>query len=666
MLVAVALTAVPEVLGAQDAMGGAAVRGWERRSAQAESARHARDELSRRIEREQAHAQMPDTMYASTPDPATPPHPFPLDANLPGTAARTGRSAGMAVRSALRQTHRIGLFPAAADPLGRQGFARIINHSDSDGEVEIIAWDDAGMAYGPLTLAIGGSETKHFNSDDLEGGNAEKGLEGATGPPGKGNWRLELSSTLELQVLSYIRTGDGFLTSMHDVVARPGAGQHRVAIFNPGRNDKQVSRLRLINPGAESTEVRIEGVDDEGWSPGTAVVLSLDGGASRTFNAKELESGTGVSSGLGTGKGKWQFVVNADAPIEVLNTLSTPTGHLTNLSTAPGYAESDDDGATYRIGLFPAAADPLGRQGFARIINHSDSDGEVEIIAWDDAGMAYGPLTLAIGGGETKHFNSDDLEGGNAEKGLEGATGPPGKGNWRLELSSTLELQVLTYIRTGDGFLTSMHDFVARPGAGQHQVAIFNPGRNDKQVSRLRLINPGAESTEVRIEGIDDEGRSPGAAVVLSLDGGASRTLNAKELESGTGVSGGLGTGKGKWQLIVNADAPHRGAEHALHPDRAPDQPVDCAGGDGVPGPSVSRAHLGTCRAGQVHRMPRRGRSVGEHAAGVRARVGPRPRGPQPRGIRELPRRGGRWRRLHSDQDSGGGARRRSAGTGGQ
>ena len=557
VLVAVALAAVPETLGAQGAMG-SAVLDWERRSAQAESVRHARDEQYRRIEREQSHAQMPSTMYASTPDPSPPLHPFPLDVILPSTAERSASPAGVAVRSALRQTHRIGLFPSAADPLGRQGFARIINHSDSDGEVEIVAWDDAGMAYGPLTLAIGGGETKHFNSDDLEGGNAEKGLEGATGPPGKGNWRLELSSTLELQVLTYIRTGDGFLTSMHDFVARTGAGQHQVAIFNPGRNDKQVSRLRLINPGAESTEVRIEGIDDEGRSPGAAVVLSLDGGASRTLSAKELESGTGVSGGLGTGKGKWQLVVSADEPIAVLNTLSTPTGHLTNLSTVPGYAESDDDGATatHRIGLFPSAADALGRQGFARIINHSDSDGEVEIVAWDDAGMAYGPLTLAIGGGETKHFNSDDLEGGNAEKGLEGATGPPGKGNWRLELSSTLELQVLTYIRTGDGFLTSMHDFVARTGAGQHQVAIFNPGRNDKQVSRLRLINPGAESTEVRIEGIDDEGRSPGAAVVLSLDGGASRTLSAKELESGTGVSGGLGTGKGKWQLVVSADAP--------------------------------------------------------------------------------------------------------------
>ena len=400
-----------------------------------------------------------------------------------------------------------------------------------------------------------------------------------------------------------------------------------MAIFNPGKNTNQVSRLRLINPGAERTEVRIEGIDDEGQSPGEAVVLSLDGGASRTLSAKELEAGTGVSGGLGTGKGKWRLVVSADAPIEVLNTLSTPTGHLTNISTVPEYAESDDDG-THRIGLFPSAADAQGRQGFARIINHSDSDGEVDIDAYDDDGKHYGPLMLAIDAGETVHFNSDDLETGNAGKGLEGSTGPPDKGNWRLELSSTLELQVLSYIRTSDGFLTSMHDFVARTGAGQHRVAIFNPGKNTNQVSRLRLINPGTESTEVRIEGIDDKGQSPGEAVVLSLDGGASRTLSAKELEAGTGVSGGLGDGQGQVAAGGQRRRAHRGAEHALHPDRAPDQSLHRAGAGGVRrdrGGCVPRTHLGTHRARQVHRLPRRGRGVGAHAAGVRALVATRP-----------------------------------------
>ena len=553
-LVLLVLGTAPSVSFSQDAMGGGAARDWEQQVAEA---RRARAEQLGRMQQSRAHAQMPDTMYASTPDPTTPPHPFPLDAGLKSGSERSGPPPGMSARSAMRQTHRIGLFPAAANALGRQGFARVINHSESDGEVTIDAYDDDGAHYGPLTLAMAAGETAHFNSDDLEEGNAGKGLDGTTGPPGKGDWRLELSSTLELQVLSYIRTDDGFLTSMHDFVARTESGQHRVAIFNPGRNSNQVSWLRLTNPGEGSTEVRIEGIDDGGQSPGSAVVLSLEGGMSRTLSAKDLEAGTGVSGGLGTGKGKWRLVVSSDALIEVLNTLSTPTGHLTNLSTVPGPAGFDDGGAaaTYRIGLFPSAANALRRQGFARVINRSDSDGEVKIDAWDDDGAHHGPLTLAIGAGETVHFNSDDLEEGNVRKGLDGATGPPGKGDWRLELSSTLELQVLSYIRTDDGFLTSMHDFVARTESGQHRVAIFNPGRNSNQVSRLRLTNPGEERTEVRIEGIDDGGQSPGSAVVLSLEGGMSRTLSAKDLEAGTGVSGGLGTGEGKWRLVVSSDA---------------------------------------------------------------------------------------------------------------
>ena len=555
MLVAAALLAgaqAPQTRGATD--GAAAAREWERRAQQ--DAR-VRAERRARMAQSRAHARMPDTMYASTPDPSAAPHPFPLDVGLKSTSERAGLPRGMPSRSAMRLTHRIGLFPSAADTRRRQGFARIINRSDSDGEVSIVARDDAGTEYGPLTLAIGAGEAKHFNSEDLETGNAGKGLEGATGPLDKGAWRLELSSPLDLQVLSYIRTSDGFLTSMHDLVARTEAGQHRVAIFNPGRNANQVSWLRVINPGAERTEVRIEGIDDAGRSPGEAVVFTLGGGASRTLDAKALESGSGdgVSGGLGTGKGKWRLVVSSDEPIEVLNTLSTPTGHLTNLSTAPGNTGSDD-GATHRIGLFPSAADARRRQGFARIINRSDSEGEVSIVARDDAGTEYGPLTLAIGAGETKHFNSEDLETGNAGKGLDGATGPLDKGAWRLELSSTLDLQVLSYIRTSDGFLTSMHDLVARTEAGQHRVAIFNPGRNTNQVSRLRVVNPGAERTEVRIEGIDDAGRSPGEAVVFMLDAGASRTLDARELESGEGLSGGLGTGKGKWRLVVSSDEP--------------------------------------------------------------------------------------------------------------
>ena len=524
-------------------------------AAQRQRARQARQH--RRMVQAQAHARMPSTMYASTPDPSPPPHPFPLGVS---TKRAPERSDGpVSARSAVRLGYRVGLFPSAARLTGEkgyQGFARVINRSDDDGEVRIDAWDDDGEHRGPLTLQIGANRTVHFNSEDLEGGDPDKGLPEGTGA-GEGDWRLEFTSTLDIEVLAYIRTKDGFLTGMHDVAPSTEAG-HRVVTFNPGRNAEQVSRLRLVNLEEEAAaEVRIEGIDGDGRSPGEAVVVEVPARASRTLGARELESGGQDFTGaLGTGAGKWQLVVSSEQAIEVMSLLASPTGHLTNLSTVPDNAETGADGVTttHAVGLFPSASDAQGRQGFVRVINRSRAKGEVRIEAFDDAGMQRGPVTLDIGAEETVHFNSEDLETGNAEKGLDGSTGS-GEGDWRLELTSPLELQVLAYIRTEGGFLTSMHDVAPSTETG-HRVVTFNPGKNPDQVSMLRVINPGAETAEVTITGIDGDGRSPGEGVELSVPAQASRTFSARQLESGEGTSGALGTGTGKWRLLVKSDRP--------------------------------------------------------------------------------------------------------------
>ena len=242
----------------------------------------------------------------------------------------------------------VALFPSAArwTQRGYQGFARIINRSKRAGQVNIEAVDDAGMGHGPVTLSIGAGETVHINSENLEEGNAKKGLPEAG--TGTGDWRLEFTSGLDIEVLAYIRTDDGFLTAMHDV-APSAAGAHRVVVFNPGSNPNQVSRLRVVNPGEKNARVRIEGVDDAGKSPGDAVEFTLPGGRSRELDAKELESegGRGLSGGLGTGKGKWRLAVTANQPIEVMSLLSSPTGHVTNLSTvrSPVVGEAEETAA---------------------------------------------------------------------------------------------------------------------------------------------------------------------------------------------------------------------------------------------------------------------------------------------------------------------------------
>ena len=450
--------------------------------------------------------------------------------------------------SASEPGHRVPLFPSASDESGRQGFARVINHSDEAGEATIAAFDDEGTSYGPLTLSIRATETIHFNSADLEDGNAGKGLAGGTGP-GQGDWRLEVDSDLDIEVLSYIRTGDGFLTAMHDT-APAEDGRHDVAVFNPGSNRNQESRLRLVNPGDGEATAAIAGVDDRGVSVQGATV-TIPAYASRTYTAAELEGGgaAGLAGSIGDGTGKWRLVIESEQDIVAMSLLSSPTGHLTNLSTAP-YSEA---GGIHAVPLFPSASDANGRQGFVRVVNRSDEAGEVTIQAFDDTDVEYDALALAIGANEAAHFNSDDLELGNADKGLTGSTGA-GEGDWRLEFASELDIQVLSYTRTGDGFLTAMHDTAPR-SAKRHRVAVFNPGSNRNQKSLLRLVNAGGEEAEVTIAGFDGNGESPGSDVVVSVPAGGSTTLTAQDLEAGSpDFEGALGEGAGKWSLTITAD----------------------------------------------------------------------------------------------------------------
>ena len=111
------------------------------------------------------------------------------------------------------------------------------------------------------------------------------------------------------------------------------------------------------------------------------------------------------------------------------------TAHAVSTAVLASVAASasSSTGSARMVPLFPSASDARGRQGFARVINHSEEAGEVEIEAFDDEGMSYGPLTLTIDAGETVHFNSNDLEEGNANKGLTGNTGS-GQGDWRLDV----------------------------------------------------------------------------------------------------------------------------------------------------------------------------------------------------------------------------------------
>ena len=461
--------------------------------------------------------------------------------------------AALAVAQGRSATHIVPFFPAASDTRP-QGLVRIVNLADEPGTLDIVAIDAAGARFEGVSLALGAGETAHFDSDDLESGNADAGLTGATGP-GQGDWRLELNSTLDLEVQAYVRTREGELAEMYETAA--GAGDRfRIATFNPGSNVNQVGLLWLFNRGDEPVAVTVQGTDDLGQSPGPGVSIDLPAREARTYTAAELESGAapGLSGSLGDGAGKWRLDGEASGQVLAMSLISSPTGHLTNLSTLPS---SVSDGV-HRVPLFPPASDTLGRQGFARVINRSEADGEVRIEAFDGTDWSYEALTLTLEAGETQQFNSTDLELGNPAKGLTGSTGA-GDGDWRLELRSELDLEVLSYVRTvgGQGYVTPMHDTAAREAEGlmRYYVPIFHAAEYEAQESRLHLFNAGEAEARVGIAGLDDAGLPPPEGdVSLVLGAGETRVVTAEELENGgEGLDGWFGSGAGRWRLLVSS-----------------------------------------------------------------------------------------------------------------
>ena len=447
----------------------------------------------------------------------------------------------------------------------QEGLVRIINHSERAGTVDIVAIDDAGERFGPVTLSLDALEAVNFDATDLEEGNMEVNLSGGVGD-GEGNWHLELNTTLDIEALAYIRSVEGFLNTVHDVVADDGSMRYYVPTFNPSYR----SLLRLVNQAGDATEVTITGRDGQGEpAPEGEVRLTLPPHAACTVTALELESGdissdcpSAFSGRFGNGTRKWRLLISADHPLEVLSLLKSSTGEqLANLSASarePGFAPADLAQTRHTLPLVMPASNQA-QEGLVRIINHSERAGTVDIVAIDDAGERFGPVTLSLDVLDAVNFDATDLEEGNMEVNLSGGVGD-GEGNWHLELNTTLDIEALAYIRSVEGFLNSVHDVVADDGSMRYYVPTFNPSYR----SLLRLVNQAGDATEVTITGRDGQGEpAPEGEVRLTLPPHAACTIIALELESGdigsdcpSVFSGRFGNGWRKWRLMVEAERP--------------------------------------------------------------------------------------------------------------
>ena len=169
-------------------------------------------------------------------------------------------------------------------------------------------------------------------------------------------------------------------------------------------------------------------MDDRG-AAGGEVSATVPAGRSLTLSAAQLESGSGpgVAGALGDGAGKWRLTVRSDRPIDVMSLLRSPTGHLTNLSTAPG----NGDGAVTAESFFAERVSPVvqskcvnchvegGASGNTRLVfvrsdnaDHlalnqrvfadflADAEGGAELILNKIQGVAHGGGVQAAAGTE--------------------------------------------------------------------------------------------------------------------------------------------------------------------------------------------------------------------------------------------------------------------------
>ena len=227
----------------------------------------------------------------------------------------------------------------------QQGFVRIT--AAGSGPITIDAWNDSGVLES-TTLSVVAGRTYHFNSDDLEMGG--KGIPPPGIGSGFGDAYLQLKADFEFSATAYMRTTDGFLTSMGNTLV-PVDGEsfgtacvYEATIFNPASNTNQVSSLRIVERGAEEAAVSIYGIDDDGAVHGP-VDLKVPANGARSVTSQQLEDGDPDLDGtLGDGTGKWRLAVATDGVIVVMNLLESPTNHLTNLGPVilPATSEAND------------------------------------------------------------------------------------------------------------------------------------------------------------------------------------------------------------------------------------------------------------------------------------------------------------------------------------
>lgn len=453
-------------------------------------------------------------------------------------------------------------FANPADNPSQQTFLRLINPNAVAVTVELRAFDDTGASapLGMLSLVLPPRASQQLNADDLERGNPAKGTSGQFGD-GVGKWQIKVASSAVIEIMSLIRTPDGFLTDVSELVPRKATGIHEVYLANSVDNQTQQSFIRVSNRTDASGTVTVTAVDDDGLpAPGGEITFTLAANASSNFNSLDFSLGNaskGLSGAFGSGVGAWHLSIASPLSLEVMSMSRTPDGFVTDLSAIAPNDTRDIDSDRRAFIVNPASN--TEQQSLVRIINDTGQTGSVLVSADDDLGVR--PInhfiSFDIGAFESKLLTAADLENGNPAKGLIGGFGT-GTGRWQVTVSSELDLKAQNLMLTRSGFLTNLSAVVPKPSRFEASVLTFNPASNTQQNSRLRVVNKSDYAGSILISGFDDAGQpAPGGSAIIDIAAHAAVEFTAQDLEQGNavvGLQGALGDGEGKWRLQLSAD----------------------------------------------------------------------------------------------------------------
>lgn len=228
--------------------------------------------------------------------------------------------------------HHVHFFPNGSDPVTGTGVLRIINHSSEAGTVSVVAIDDAGSRSDATTFQVSAEGITTLRSADLENGNSSLELTGIGS--GQGPWRLELTTDLDLEILSYVIGTNGQVSPMQIPVFGDD-GRFQFSFSDPSDASNEYF-LRLINRSTNGDVfVTVSGRDDTGQVHGP-VVVAIDPDSTRQIAVNDLESGSEDFTGsLGSGSNGWTLEITADGPIHVIAYAQDVDDAVTNLSISP-------------------------------------------------------------------------------------------------------------------------------------------------------------------------------------------------------------------------------------------------------------------------------------------------------------------------------------------